>query len=108
MCSFPITVLLYVRKETEEVFDALMLKNPTLKGLMEAVSCPHFMRLELDFLFPFHVGAVNFAHSSLRLSFSPFLSKCGRLCELGRAKTRTKSGGGGSCLEEGWETVFVF
>lgn len=31
-------VLLYVRKETEEVFDALMLKNPTLKGLVEAVS----------------------------------------------------------------------
>lgn len=35
-------VLLYVRKETEEVFDALMLKNPTLKGLVEAVSCSHF------------------------------------------------------------------
>ena len=32
------TVLLYVRKETEEVFDALMLKTPTLKGLVEAVS----------------------------------------------------------------------
>lgn len=31
-------VLLYVRKETEEVFDAVMLKNPTLKGLVEAVS----------------------------------------------------------------------
>uniref|UniRef100_A0A673C7I4 Grh/CP2 DB domain-containing protein n=1 Tax=Sphaeramia orbicularis TaxID=375764 RepID=A0A673C7I4_9TELE len=42
----PKKVLLYVRKETEEVFDAVMLKNPTLKGLMEAVSCPllsHFM-----------------------------------------------------------------
>lgn len=39
--SFHHTVLLYVRKETEEVFDALMLKNPTLKGLVEAVSCPH-------------------------------------------------------------------
>lgn len=41
-CSFhpsPITiVLLYVRKEAEEVFDALMLKTPSLKGLMEAVS----------------------------------------------------------------------
>uniref|UniRef100_H2MK76 Grainyhead-like transcription factor 1 n=1 Tax=Oryzias latipes TaxID=8090 RepID=H2MK76_ORYLA len=34
----PKKVLLYVRKETEEVFDALMLKNPTLKGLMEAIS----------------------------------------------------------------------
>lgn len=31
-------VLLYVRKESEEVFDALMLKTPSLKGLMEAVS----------------------------------------------------------------------
>ncbi|XP_060938851.1 grainyhead-like protein 1 homolog [Limanda limanda] len=34
----PKKVLLYVRKETEEVFDALMLKNPTLKGLMGAIS----------------------------------------------------------------------
>ena len=41
------TVLLYVRKETEEVFDALMLRNPTLKGLMEAVSCPQFIVLVL-------------------------------------------------------------
>lgn len=40
--SFHHIVLLYVRKETEEVFDALMLKNPTLKGLVEAVSCPQF------------------------------------------------------------------
>ncbi|KAJ6653817.1 hypothetical protein lerEdw1_008661 [Lerista edwardsae] len=31
-------VLLYVRKEAEEVFDALMLKSPTVKGLMEAIS----------------------------------------------------------------------
>ncbi|MGH0119354.1 UNVERIFIED_CONTAM: hypothetical protein FKN15_006085 [Acipenser sinensis] len=31
-------VLLYVRKESDEVFDALMLKSPTLKGLMDAVS----------------------------------------------------------------------
>uniref|UniRef100_A0A8C6M135 Grainyhead-like transcription factor 2b n=1 Tax=Nothobranchius furzeri TaxID=105023 RepID=A0A8C6M135_NOTFU len=31
-------VLLYVRKETDEVFDALMLKSPTLRGLMEAIS----------------------------------------------------------------------
>uniref|UniRef100_A0A8C6S8W8 Grainyhead-like transcription factor 1 n=1 Tax=Neogobius melanostomus TaxID=47308 RepID=A0A8C6S8W8_9GOBI len=34
----PKKVLLYVRKEGEEVFDAVMLKNPTLKGLMEAIS----------------------------------------------------------------------
>lgn len=39
------TVLLYVRKETEEVFDALMLKNPTLKGLVEAVSYRQFIVL---------------------------------------------------------------
>lgn len=38
--AFP--VLLYVRKESEEVFDALMLKTPTLKGLVEAVSSPWF------------------------------------------------------------------
>lgn len=35
-------VLLYVRKESEEVFDALMLKTPSLKGLMEAVSSINF------------------------------------------------------------------
>uniref|UniRef100_A0A7N6BXT1 Grh/CP2 DB domain-containing protein n=1 Tax=Anabas testudineus TaxID=64144 RepID=A0A7N6BXT1_ANATE len=37
-------VLLYVRKETDEVFDALMLKSPTLRGLMEAVSEPKCTR----------------------------------------------------------------
>ncbi|XP_022071167.1 grainyhead-like protein 2 homolog isoform X2 [Acanthochromis polyacanthus] len=31
-------VLLYVRKEGDEVFDALMLHTPTLKALMEAIS----------------------------------------------------------------------
>ncbi|XP_034016177.1 grainyhead-like transcription factor 2b isoform X2 [Thalassophryne amazonica] len=31
-------VLLYVRKESDEVFDALMLKAPTLRGLMDAIS----------------------------------------------------------------------
>ncbi|XP_012727992.2 grainyhead-like protein 2 homolog [Fundulus heteroclitus] len=31
-------VLLYVRKECDEVFDALMLRAPTLKALMEAIS----------------------------------------------------------------------
>ncbi|KFQ44122.1 Grainyhead-like 2, partial [Nestor notabilis] len=35
---FFVSVLLYVRKETDEVFDALMLKSPTVKGLMEAIS----------------------------------------------------------------------
>lgn len=35
------SVLLYVRKEADEVFDALMLKSPTVKGLMEAVSACH-------------------------------------------------------------------
>uniref|UniRef100_A0A452S723 Grainyhead like transcription factor 1 n=1 Tax=Ursus americanus TaxID=9643 RepID=A0A452S723_URSAM len=34
----PKRVLLYVRKESEEVFDALMLRTPSLKGLMEAIS----------------------------------------------------------------------
>lgn len=40
-------MLLYVRKETDEVFDALMLKSPTVKGLMEAVSiqCHHIVCL---------------------------------------------------------------
>ncbi|XP_058474474.1 grainyhead-like transcription factor 2b [Solea solea] len=31
-------VLLYVRKESDEVFDALMLKSPTLRGLIDAIS----------------------------------------------------------------------
>lgn len=31
-------VLLYVRREADEVFDALMLRSPTLKSLLEAVS----------------------------------------------------------------------
>jgi len=35
---FVFTVLLYVRKESDEVFDALMLRTPTLRGLMDAVS----------------------------------------------------------------------
>lgn len=35
------SVLLYVRKEADEVFDALMLKSPTVKGLMDAVSICH-------------------------------------------------------------------
>ncbi|XP_029586467.1 grainyhead-like protein 1 homolog [Salmo trutta] len=34
----PKKVLLYVRRETEEVFDAVMLKNPTINGLVEAIS----------------------------------------------------------------------
>lgn len=35
---FASPVLLYVRKEDDEVFDALMLHAPTLNALMEAVS----------------------------------------------------------------------
>lgn len=31
-------VLLYVRKESDEVFDALMLQSPTVSALTEAVS----------------------------------------------------------------------
>uniref|UniRef100_A0A673C5E8 Grh/CP2 DB domain-containing protein n=1 Tax=Sphaeramia orbicularis TaxID=375764 RepID=A0A673C5E8_9TELE len=42
----PKKVLLYVRKETEEVFDAVMLKNPTLKGLMEAISEKYDLALD--------------------------------------------------------------
>lgn len=38
LCSW-FSVLLYVRRETEEVFDALMLKTPDLKGLRNAVRC---------------------------------------------------------------------
>ncbi|XP_056332767.1 grainyhead-like protein 1 homolog isoform X2 [Danio aesculapii] len=42
----PKRVLLYVRRETEEVFDALMLKTPTLKGLVEAISEKYEVSLE--------------------------------------------------------------
>ncbi|XP_041711403.2 grainyhead-like protein 1 homolog isoform X2 [Coregonus clupeaformis] len=42
----PKKVLLYVRKDTEEVFDAVMLKNPTLKGLVEAISEKYNVPLE--------------------------------------------------------------
>ncbi|XP_051724213.1 grainyhead-like protein 1 homolog isoform X1 [Ctenopharyngodon idella] len=42
----PKRVLLYVRKETEEVFDALMLKTPTVKGLVEAISEKYEVPLE--------------------------------------------------------------
>lgn len=35
---FSLAVLLYVRRESEEVFDALMLKTPDLQGLRTAVS----------------------------------------------------------------------
>uniref|UniRef100_A0A672KHW4 Grainyhead-like protein 1 homolog n=1 Tax=Sinocyclocheilus grahami TaxID=75366 RepID=A0A672KHW4_SINGR len=42
----PKRVLLYVRKEAEEVFDALMLKTPSLKGLVEAISEKYDVPLE--------------------------------------------------------------
>ena len=37
-------VLLYVRREEEEVFDALMLNTPTLSGLLQAVSVLTLLR----------------------------------------------------------------
>ncbi|XP_029104119.1 grainyhead-like transcription factor 2b isoform X1 [Scleropages formosus] len=39
-------VLLYVRKEADEVFDALMLKSPTLRGLMDAISEKYGLPIE--------------------------------------------------------------
>ncbi|KAL4624161.1 hypothetical protein GN956_G18928 [Arapaima gigas] len=42
----PQRVLLYVRRELEEVFDALMLNTPTLKGLKEAISEKYEMPIE--------------------------------------------------------------
>uniref|UniRef100_A0AAY4DG48 Grh/CP2 DB domain-containing protein n=1 Tax=Denticeps clupeoides TaxID=299321 RepID=A0AAY4DG48_9TELE len=39
-------VLLYVRKEADEVFDALMLRSPTLRSLMEAMSEKYDIPLE--------------------------------------------------------------
>ncbi|KPP66624.1 grainyhead-like protein 3-like [Scleropages formosus] len=44
--SVSTAVLLYVRRESEEVFDALMLNSPTLKGLKEAISEKYEMQLE--------------------------------------------------------------
>ncbi|KAK1795149.1 hypothetical protein P4O66_010329, partial [Electrophorus voltai] len=41
-----LTVLLYVRKETDEVFDALMLKSPTVKSLIEAISDKYSLSVE--------------------------------------------------------------
>uniref|UniRef100_A0A8C6JFT5 Uncharacterized protein n=1 Tax=Melopsittacus undulatus TaxID=13146 RepID=A0A8C6JFT5_MELUD len=37
-CALSLSVLLYVRRESEEVFDALMLKTPDLQGLRTAIS----------------------------------------------------------------------
>jgi len=34
-------VLLYVRRENENVYDGVMLREPTLRGLKEAVSTGH-------------------------------------------------------------------
>lgn len=39
-------ILLYVRRETDEVFDALMLKSPTLKSLLEAISGKYSLPVE--------------------------------------------------------------
>ncbi|XP_060778097.1 grainyhead-like transcription factor 2a isoform X2 [Neoarius graeffei] len=42
----PRRVLLYVRKESDEVFDALMLKSPTVKSLIEAISGKYALPVE--------------------------------------------------------------
>ncbi|XP_036440960.1 grainyhead-like transcription factor 2a isoform X2 [Colossoma macropomum] len=42
----PRRVLLYVRKEADEVFDALMLKSPTVKSLVEAISGKYLLQAE--------------------------------------------------------------
>ncbi|XP_076844599.1 grainyhead-like transcription factor 2a [Brachyhypopomus gauderio] len=42
----PRRVLLYVRKESDEVFDALMLKSPTVKSLTEAISSKYSISAE--------------------------------------------------------------
>lgn len=39
-------VLLYVRRETDEVFDALMLRSPTLRSLLEAISGKYSVPME--------------------------------------------------------------
>ncbi|XP_056330925.1 grainyhead-like protein 2 homolog [Danio aesculapii] len=39
-------VLLYVRREADEVFDALMLRSPTLKSLLEAISGKYSVPME--------------------------------------------------------------
>ncbi|XP_056618209.1 grainyhead-like transcription factor 2a [Triplophysa dalaica] len=53
ICSLPAKysreekrVLLYVRREADEVFDALMLKSPTLKSLLEAISGKYSVPVE--------------------------------------------------------------
>nr|XP_046222375.1 grainyhead-like protein 3 homolog isoform X1 [Oncorhynchus gorbuscha] len=45
-CEEQQRVLLYVRTESEEVFDALMLSSPTLKGLRQAISEKYAMQQE--------------------------------------------------------------
>ena len=35
-------MLLYIRKETDEAYDGLLLKEPTLNGLKEAVSSVYY------------------------------------------------------------------
>ncbi|KAK3551388.1 hypothetical protein QTP70_016629 [Hemibagrus guttatus] len=42
----PRKVLLYVRKESDEVFDALMLKSPKVKSLIEAISGKYSLPVE--------------------------------------------------------------
>lgn len=59
-----LSVLLYVRKETDDVFDALMLKSPTVKGLMEAVSKNPFQ--PPGNLFSFSWAGIHLLKCSLR------------------------------------------
>lgn len=69
-----------MRKETEEVFDALMLKNPTLKGLVEAVSFAQFIVLVITckvlfFTLLFHIGGLCLSHWSSSLCQCDLLAK---------------------------------
>ena len=47
MVSFfrPSKILLYVRRENDSIFDALMLQTPTVNGLKEAIA----EKFELDY-----------------------------------------------------------
>jgi hypothetical protein len=61
------TVLLYVRTESEEVFDALMLNTPTLTSLREAVSpdksCTHTDRHTKSMHARTHTGTHTRTHT---------------------------------------------
>lgn len=72
---FSVLVLLYVRKECDEVFDALMLHAPTLRALREAVSDRPFdvrrlkcgrLRLDLEYFSQFLFIFLLYLHRFLR------------------------------------------